>query len=475
MQYDVVVIGGGLAGAVAAKRAAEAGATVLLVRKGHGATALSSGAFDVVGNRFGLGGPFAGGAAVLFPGSRGLEERLTALMSLNPCHPYRLLSGGDPSVIHRLINEVASDLFKALAEEGLPYDGSSKRFLLLATRRGRVKETSFAPATCVSGDLQRILRYRIRWLSVEEDEWAMPDAATRSLVACCKALLEKDVQPIPSLTLSLKSLAPAGGFNPLRLARRLDREDLWPSLIRELRATVGSVKRNTHLVLPPLFGMRNVPRLMKKIRKELKVVPVETLGGHASIPGLRLQEALDAMLRRRGVKLIRREVVAGEGTDGLLRRIAVREPGGTCWIEGGGFVLATGKFISGGLRAGACWGEAIFGLPLFRGGRRISGRTLRTFRAEGPADPGGLAGPEGIAESGGYSALFSVGVATDPALRPLDSHRKRRYRNLFAAGSVLGGYDFIGEGTGLGVAALTGFRAGERAVEAARRVQSHGK
>ena len=47
--YDVLVIGGGMAGLVAGISAAESGASVLVVRKGEGATTMSSGAIDIAG------------------------------------------------------------------------------------------------------------------------------------------------------------------------------------------------------------------------------------------------------------------------------------------------------------------------------------------------------------------------------------------------------------------------------------------
>ena len=47
MNVDVLVIGGGMAGAVAASKAADSGQEVAVVRRGYGATALSSGAIDI--------------------------------------------------------------------------------------------------------------------------------------------------------------------------------------------------------------------------------------------------------------------------------------------------------------------------------------------------------------------------------------------------------------------------------------------
>ena len=45
MNPDIIIIGGGMAGAAAAIAAKTKGADVTLIRKGYGSTALSSGAF----------------------------------------------------------------------------------------------------------------------------------------------------------------------------------------------------------------------------------------------------------------------------------------------------------------------------------------------------------------------------------------------------------------------------------------------
>ncbi|MBI4832074.1 MAG: anaerobic glycerol-3-phosphate dehydrogenase subunit B, partial [Candidatus Lindowbacteria bacterium] len=59
--------------------------------------------------------------------------------------------------------------------------------------------------------------------------------------------------------------------------------------------------------------------------------------------------------------------------------------------------------------------------------------------------------------------FLSTGIHVDNALRPLDAFGEPAYENLFAAGAIIGEYDYVGEKCGMGVAALTGYLAGERA------------
>ncbi|MFZ9890047.1 MAG: anaerobic glycerol-3-phosphate dehydrogenase subunit B, partial [Myxococcota bacterium] len=63
----------------------------------------------------------------------------------------------------------------------------------------------------------------------------------------------------------------------------------------------------------------------------------------------------------------------------------------------------------------------------------------------------------------GDHPIFRAGIAYDTQLRPLTVGRDVLARNLFAAGSVLEGYDPARDGSGLGVAAFTGLLAGEGA------------
>jgi glycerol-3-phosphate dehydrogenase subunit B len=62
---------------------------------------------------------------------------------------------------------------------------------------------------------------------------------------------------------------------------------------------------------------------------------------------------------------------------------------------------------------------------------------------------------------------FRTGLLTDGECRPVDEQGRAAFENLFAAGSVLGGYDYAAGGCGFGVPLLTGWRAGD----AAARVQ----
>jgi glycerol-3-phosphate dehydrogenase subunit B len=59
--------------------------------------------------------------------------------------------------------------------------------------------------------------------------------------------------------------------------------------------------------------------------------------------------------------------------------------------------------------------------------------------------------------------LLAAGLRVDARLRPVDAGGRPVHEALFAAGAVIGGHEHAADGTGLGVAVLTGYLAGRRA------------
>lgn len=173
----------------------------------------------------------------------------------------------------------------------------------------------------------------------------------------------------------------------------------------------------------------------------LNVTCAEVLSGPFSVPGMRLQTALDSALKRAAIELVESEVKReGDGfaiaADRSVRPDAV--------------VLASGRFISGGIEDQGVLREPIFGLPVYVGGELIDRRYLGDW----------LSGH--FAEE---QRLFRAGLRIDAELRPLDSEGNPFDAHVYAAGSVIGGYDPAVDKTGLGVAVFTGFLAGEAAAK----------
>ena len=61
------------------------------------------------------------------------------------------------------------------------------------------------------------------------------------------------------------------------------------------------------------------------------------------------------------------------------------------------------------------------------------------------------------------------------ALQPLNLEGRPVAENIFAAGAILGGYDYVRELSGLGTAIITGFLAGKNAATPMRQGVSRGE
>jgi len=80
-RFDVLVIGGGISGALAAAYLAGKGRKVGVLKKGGGATAMSSGLLDVLG--------YVDEELIRNP-----KEAVRSLAEESPDHPYGLIGGG---------------------------------------------------------------------------------------------------------------------------------------------------------------------------------------------------------------------------------------------------------------------------------------------------------------------------------------------------------------------------------------------
>jgi glycerol-3-phosphate dehydrogenase subunit B len=116
-------------------------------------------------------------------------------------------------------------------------------------------------------------------------------------------------------------------------------------------------------------------------------------------------------------------------------------------------VLATGRFVGGGVARRGTLRETALKLPVQaaegpEAGVDLSARPAAslTLRARTAPQP-----------------LLSAGLRVDAMLRPLDARGRPAAVGLFAAGAVVGGHEHATDGTGLGVAILTGWLAGRAA------------
>ncbi len=239
---------------------------------------------------------------------------------------------------------------------------------------------------------------------------------------------------------------PSGGWSTAALAAHLERD---PRPLADALAVAVRETAATGVILPALLG-RERSEEVRRVLVDAAGVPVgEALGVPPSLPGWRLDRALDAALRAADV-----EVVPGRVVD---RTVARRRVTGVLVVPAGAggnepfrieartFVLATGKFLAGGIRADDAFEEPALGCPVWV--EHLAGVFDAPERLT-------LTHPDRRATQ----SLLRAGVATDPDRRPVDRRGVVVHENVVVAGSVRSDVD--PSTLGLGHAAEDGWRAG---------------
>jgi glycerol-3-phosphate dehydrogenase subunit B len=374
----VLVIGGGIAGCMAALAAVQAGAQVMLVTRAPGATALYAGGMEIAAD---------------------LRE-MRLLAGSQPYHPFVRLGLNDFEVVS-LLDEVCYRVQSALARAGLPLAGAWRTTGWFADVHGGVRPAHLVPASVHPGELGGLQGKRVAVVGVS----AIGDYDAESTAS---ALQEAGVRAVP-VTVAM-DLPPGASLTDL-FGRQAPH-------VREIAEAIA---------YPP--GMVRLPEN-----------GFELLATAPSPHGWRLQRALDAVLADHGVQVAQGEVgsVLASG-----RRVETALTG-SAELMADHFVLATGRYLSGGLVKERVVREPVCDLGVFHDGRRVDRDWPERLRHLEQLSP---------------HPAFRTGVLTDDRLRPLDWDGVVAYDNLRAAGSLLGGYDYI-RGYGFGVPLVTGWLAG---------------
>lgn len=438
---DVLVIGGGAAGVVAAVAAARRGKRVVLLKKAEGATGMSSGAVDVADDQQDLvpgpdADPLSAGGSVV--------EAMARLAAKRPRHPYARLGGSAqrmPEAL-RLLGDVAADVELSAREDG--------KNRVLATQLGTTKRAALAQGASAV-DLSTLdASARLRVVDLEDlgGFGATPVAGMLSWIAGLGGheldVCTVSVRRLPGLARPFE--------NGRQMAVWLDDDEHAATFIESVGDAVKTAKdRPTHLLFPAVLGVAKTASLLPRLEEATGCRVAELLALPQSAPGARLSRALVAGAEREGVRVLQGEALAGERACGRITVVEARVRGEKKALRPGAVVLASGRFFAGGLVRDGYAVEPVFGLPVVTDGEPVGERFIGSLTGDRPEQE---------------HAIFRAGLAYDGDLRPLDERERPFAENLFAAGSVLEGYDPARDGSGLGVAALTGLLAGERAADA---------
>ncbi|TMC54674.1 MAG: FAD-binding protein [Chloroflexi bacterium] len=338
----------------------------------------------------------APGATALYAGAMEVVDDLDAILG-SPNHPLARL-GMDSVGLATELDAAISTLQLALGKEGLRFEGSWRSRGLYADIHGLARLAGVVPETVARGELGGLSGKRVAVIGV-------PQVGDYDAASTAQALKELHGIEAFAEEISIPELPQAASLT-----------DLYGRRAPSPRA------RGAAIAYPP--GFTNLPP-----------DGFELLASPPSPHGWRLQQAISLGAVSAEVTSI--ETGRGKATSARANGRAFRADA---------FVLATGRHIGGGLRAGRTTSEPLLGLGVFDDGAPAASLGTR-LRHEKYLEP---------------AAQMRMGLMTDKRLHPLLEDGSVPYTNVYAAGAMLGGYEYSGP-CGFGVPILTGWLAGRYA------------
>ncbi len=443
LEADILVVGGGLAGIVAGTVAAENGLSTIVARKGLGATEYSSGAIDILGY---LPGSF-------IPFSSSLEG-LQFLPELYPLHPYAVLAANKEDTeeasahVAKLVESCIDWLKAHLDGTSVPLVGSADTNLSPITVFGTTKPTCLVQETMSYGSLFEDADNVLLFAGFTGHPEFNPSVAA-------KTFLERQMkrnEPPKKVGHCVIDVLPYGkpyNLTSIDIARHLDHNGSLNQITQLLKPKIEQIGA-THLALPPVMGLEKAKENIKQIESELGVECFELLSMPPSIPGIRLQRALDRMLVASGGRLlIGYEATGAKADENRIHSVTLQSFQRQIEVSTRSVVLATGKFIGGGITGD----ERGFREPVFN-----LTPVTEEFYSAAAALP--LRHTNRLAITMGGHPFLATGLSIDFTLRPIDKDGDPALENLFCAGSIIAGYNYSAEKSGLGVSLVTGHTAG---------------
>jgi glycerol-3-phosphate dehydrogenase subunit B len=413
-EFDLIVVGAGLAGMAATAFAVERGLKALQIGATPGEMHFASGLLDLLGihslkRRNRLDNPWAG---------------ISALIQDSPKHPYARV--GLENIRHSL--EV---FVKILDKAGLRYDGWPEENAVLATCAGTAKITYKVPASMWPG----VIGWKEKSPALIIDFEGMKDFSALQMVRTIGSqwpgLRAQRLEfPCPLKGLDCQNIFMAEALGS-------------PQVRSDLAATIKPLLEDAKLVgMPAILGVRKSGDIAADLERQIGAPVFEIPTMPPSVPGLRLKEAMERELLRKGAALLhgsRALAINSSGSKCVSVVIGARQSQEI--LKAKGVVIATGRFLGGGLAASRSEiRETLLDLPVYQPEKRQDWH-LPSF-----LDPEG-------------HPVNQAGLEVDDLLRPLGPHGRCAYKNLFAAGSLLAHQDWKRMKCGAGLAIATAYGA----------------
>ena len=416
MNFDVAIIGGGLAGLTCGIALQQRGKRCVIINNGQAAIDFASGSLDLLSR-------MPDGSVV-----ENINENLTALRTALPAHPYSLL--GAEKVIAK-----AQDFERLANALNLDLIGSSEKNHWRVTGLGSLRGAWLSPNSVptVQGN-ETFPHKRIAVLGIEGYHDFQPQLLAANLVlnpqfAHCE--VTSGFLNIPQLDELRQN---AREFRSVNIAQLLEHKLAFNDLVSEI---IESAQGANAVLLPACFGLEN-QEFMNALRDATKLALFELPTLPPSLLGMRQRIQLRRKFESLGGLMINGDSALNAHFEGdrvhcIKTRLLEDEE-----IIADNFVLAAGSFFSKGLVSEfdkiyePVFESDIIGVEGFNNKDRFSWTNHR-FANPQPYQSAGVAINEHCQVQKGGQFLA----------------------NLYAIGNVIGGFNALELGCGSGVAVVT--------------------
>ena len=416
MNFDVAIIGGGLAGLTCGIALQQRGKRCVIINNGQAAIDFASGSLDLLSR-------MPDGSVV-----ENINENLTALRTALPAHPYSLL--GAEKVIAK-----AQDFERLANALNLDLIGSSEKNHWRVTGLGSLRGAWLSPNSVptVQGN-ETFPHKHIAVLGIEGYHDFQPQLLAANLVlnpqfAHCE--VTSGFLNIPQLDELRQN---AREFRSVNIAQLLEHKLAFNDLVSEI---IESAQGANAVLLPACFGLEN-QEFMNALRDATKLALFELPTLPPSLLGMRQRIQLRRKFESLGGLMINGDSALNAHFEGdrvhcIKTRLLEDEE-----IIADNFVLAAGSFFSKGLVSEfdkiyePVFESDIIGVEGFNDKDRFSWTNHR-FANPQPYQSAGVAINEHcqVQKCGQFLA------------------------NLYATGNVIGGFNALELGCGSGVAVVT--------------------
>ncbi|SGY91185.1 Anaerobic glycerol-3-phosphate dehydrogenase subunit B [Moritella viscosa] len=424
MKFDSIIIGGGIAGYTAGLRSLEAGLKTAIISNGQSALHFSSGSIDLLSHT-------PTGKAIRNPAA--IFDKFTDEF---PSHPYSKV--GKNTVFESL--EWYKNLLTNAGISLLQQDNGDNH--LRISPLGTLKST-WLSQPYVQQLPMRLTEHSItRIVVVQINDFRDFNAKmmTDNLIQTPEF---KDVE-ISNTSISIDGFSGlkrnACELRSIDIARILSNESEIEALATKLKAIATS---NDLVIIPAITGNGMGLSVLNKLHVLTNLTFHEVPTMPPSMLGIRLEETMiDLFIKRGGMLLKGDQVTHGDMAEDngklTLKRIYTRNLE-TMPLTADNYIFASGSFFNKGLIAHYDkLQEPVFDLDMNSLEARNSWYNPQFFAANS-------------------QPFLSLGIKTNHAFNPM--LKGKVVNNLFCAGSNLGGYDPIAEGSGSGVAISTAYHA----------------